>query len=367
MRASTVIKGNSLHDRNQCMYFACLQLNWVLISLCALERTSPGPLPRLLPTPRSGGPLRILAGDLSGFSAVWCSISFGLDTSSRHVFVHTPMYSCRHFSNRDSDNRMGWQRTTPAHMSCTTPAVERSLCHQSVVSEVNQSCLAFIVLKKPNQVHERNMCAIIWPLMFAADLVAVQRRSSTRQAECSTQCTTSLVRQQTRVLVPSRLPCSIRHEMPMMCVSLDTCAFVLPCEPRELLTPAEILDFVDIRMRHWRIGSLLGLDKEAVDNFCTVWWRLSQRWRRRRWRGGRLCFLLATCEWPGESHLKRRTGGGWPLGDGHGVTERVLFQDHRITRGGLRRPDEACRRDTRSAIDPLFDQCVCIGCISYTW
>ncbi|CAJ1430619.1 unnamed protein product, partial [Effrenium voratum] len=35
-----------------------------------------------------------------------------------------------------------------------------------------------------------------------------------------------------------------------------------------------ILDFVDIRMRHWRIGSLLGLDKEAVDNFCTVWWSM---------------------------------------------------------------------------------------------
>ncbi|CAE6940255.1 unnamed protein product [Symbiodinium sp. KB8] len=27
-------------------------------------------------------------------------------------------------------------------------------------------------------------------------------------------------------------------------------------------------------MRHWRVGTLLGLDKEAVDNFCTVWWSM---------------------------------------------------------------------------------------------
>lgn len=35
-----------------------------------------------------------------------------------------------------------------------------------------------------------------------------------------------------------------------------------------------VLEFVDTRMRHWRVGSLLGLDKEAVDNFCTVWWSM---------------------------------------------------------------------------------------------
>ncbi|CAJ1328325.1 unnamed protein product, partial [Effrenium voratum] len=45
-------------------------------------------------------------------------------------------------------------------------------------------------------------------------------------------------------------------------VCVDLCEFL------------RILDFVDIRMRHWRIGSLLGLDKEAVDNFCTVWWSM---------------------------------------------------------------------------------------------
>jgi len=35
-----------------------------------------------------------------------------------------------------------------------------------------------------------------------------------------------------------------------------------------------VLDFVDARTQHWRVGSLLGLDREAVDNFCTVWWSM---------------------------------------------------------------------------------------------
>ena len=38
--------------------------------------------------------------------------------------------------------------------------------------------------------------------------------------------------------------------------------------------PFQVMNYVDIRLKHRRIGSLLGLEKEAVDNFCSVWWLL---------------------------------------------------------------------------------------------
>lgn len=36
----------------------------------------------------------------------------------------------------------------------------------------------------------------------------------------------------------------------------------------------KVMNYVDIRLKHRRIGSLLGLEKEAVDNFCSVWWSM---------------------------------------------------------------------------------------------
>lgn len=33
----------------------------------------------------------------------------------------------------------------------------------------------------------------------------------------------------------------------------------------------QVLSHVDLRMKHRRIGSLLGLEKEAIDNFCSLW------------------------------------------------------------------------------------------------
>jgi hypothetical protein len=36
----------------------------------------------------------------------------------------------------------------------------------------------------------------------------------------------------------------------------------------------QVMNYVDLRLKHRRIGSLLGLEKEAVDNFCSVWWLL---------------------------------------------------------------------------------------------
>lgn len=39
----------------------------------------------------------------------------------------------------------------------------------------------------------------------------------------------------------------------------------------------EVLNYVDVRLKHRRIGALLGLEKEAVDNFCSVWWPLGGR------------------------------------------------------------------------------------------
>lgn len=36
----------------------------------------------------------------------------------------------------------------------------------------------------------------------------------------------------------------------------------------------KVMNYVDLRLKHRRIGSLLGLEKEAVDNFCSVWWSM---------------------------------------------------------------------------------------------
>ena len=36
----------------------------------------------------------------------------------------------------------------------------------------------------------------------------------------------------------------------------------------------QVMNYVDLRLKHRRIGSLLGLEKGAVDNFCSVWWLL---------------------------------------------------------------------------------------------
>lgn len=45
-------------------------------------------------------------------------------------------------------------------------------------------------------------------------------------------------------------------------VSVDICGLL------------KVLNYVDIRMKHRQIGTILGLDKEAVDNFCSVWWSM---------------------------------------------------------------------------------------------
>lgn len=36
----------------------------------------------------------------------------------------------------------------------------------------------------------------------------------------------------------------------------------------------KVMNYVDLRLKHRRIGSLLGLEKGAVDNFCSVWWSM---------------------------------------------------------------------------------------------